>query len=102
MPIIKKYIFYLTKKSLQNTKFLLIYSIYLNLNRTPLVPVFSFGETDLYDQVANPEGSLLRTAQEFVKKLTGIAFCVPLGRGIMQYSVGIVPMRKPVTTVSKY
>ncbi|XP_026480228.1 2-acylglycerol O-acyltransferase 1-like [Ctenocephalides felis] len=68
-------------------------------NGTPLVPVFSFGETDLYDQVSNPEGSLLRKAQEFVKKITGIAFCVPLGRGMLQYSVGIVPRRKPVTTV---
>lgn len=66
------------------------------------MPVFSFGETDLYDQVSNPEGSLLRKAQEFVKKITGIAFCVPLGRGMLQYSVGIVPRRKPVTTVSKY
>jgi hypothetical protein len=69
------------------------------LHRTPLVPVFSFGETDLYDQVDNPEGSWLRWAQELCRRITGIAPVVPLGRGLFQYSFGIVPHRRPVTTV---
>ena len=69
--------------------------------RTPLVPVFSFGETDLYDQVHNPEGSLLRRMQELCRKLTGIAPVLPLGRGLFQYSFGIIPMRKSVYTVGK-
>jgi hypothetical protein len=63
------------------------------------VPVFSFGETDLYDQVHNPEGSWLRWAQELCRRITGIAPVVPLGRGLFQYSFGIVPRRRPVTTV---
>ncbi|XP_058810785.1 2-acylglycerol O-acyltransferase 2-A-like [Phymastichus coffea] len=66
---------------------------------TPLVPVFSFGETDLYDQVNNPEGSLLRKCQEFVKKVTGIAPVVPWGRGFFQYSFGLIPNRRPVTVL---
>ncbi|KDR15399.1 2-acylglycerol O-acyltransferase 2-A [Zootermopsis nevadensis] len=69
------------------------------MHGTPLVPVFSFGETDLYDQVNNPKGSWLRWAQELCRKMTGIAPVLPLGRGLFQYSFGIVPHRRPVTTV---
>ncbi|XP_046625663.1 2-acylglycerol O-acyltransferase 1-like isoform X2 [Neodiprion virginianus] len=65
----------------------------------PLVPVFSFGETDLYSQVDNPEGSLLRYLQEMLRKFTGIAPVLPIGRGLFQYSFGIVPRRRPVTVV---
>ncbi|XP_065343194.1 2-acylglycerol O-acyltransferase 1-like isoform X2 [Cloeon dipterum] len=64
-----------------------------------IVPVFSFGETDLYDQMDNPEGSLLRRTQERLRKIIGIAPVVFLGRGIFQYSFGLVPQRRKVTTV---
>lgn len=37
-----------------------------------LVPVFSFGENDLWNQVDNSEGSLLRKIQETVR---GLHFC---------------------------
>ncbi|XP_051174958.1 diacylglycerol O-acyltransferase 2-like [Leptopilina boulardi] len=66
---------------------------------TPLVPVISFGETDLYDQINNPEGSLLRKLQNKWQKITGIAPVLALGRGIFQYTFGIVPHRKPITVV---
>ncbi|XP_020710521.2 2-acylglycerol O-acyltransferase 2-A-like [Athalia rosae] len=66
---------------------------------TPLVPVFSFGETDLYSQVDNPEGSYLRSIQEMLRKFTGIAPVLPIGRGLFQYSFGIIPQRRPVTVV---
>ncbi|KAJ8971205.1 hypothetical protein NQ314_000807 [Rhamnusium bicolor] len=65
-------------------------------NGTPLVPVLSFGETDLFDQV---EGSRLRNIQEFLRKLIGLAPVVPIGRGFFQYSFGIIPRRSQVTTV---
>ncbi|XP_015589868.1 2-acylglycerol O-acyltransferase 1 isoform X2 [Cephus cinctus] len=68
-------------------------------NGTPLVPVFSFGETDLYDQFDSPEGSWLRKVQESLKKLTGVAPVLLIGRGLFQYSFGVVPLRKPVTVV---
>ncbi|PSN36198.1 2-acylglycerol O-acyltransferase 2-A [Blattella germanica] len=71
------------------------------MHGTPLVPVFSFGETDLYDQVSNPKGSLIRKAQEKFRKLTGIAPVLPIGRGLFQYSFGIIPLRRPVYTVGK-
>lgn len=69
------------------------------MHGAPLVPVISFGETDVYDQVQNPEGSLLRRAQEFCRRVTGIAPVVLLGRGLFQYSFGVVPQRRPVTTL---
>ncbi|CAB3221099.1 unnamed protein product [Arctia plantaginis] len=66
---------------------------------SPIVPVFSFGENDLYRPLSNPENSLLRRFQEKVRKITGISPMFPLGRGVFQYSYGVVPMRSPVTTV---
>ncbi|KAF2880663.1 hypothetical protein ILUMI_25502 [Ignelater luminosus] len=68
-------------------------------NGSPLVPIFSFGETDIYDQVSNPEGSLLRMFQEWVKGITGIVPIIPLGRGYLQYSFGLVPYRKPINVI---
>lgn len=71
-------------------------------NGAPLVPVFSFGEIDIFNQIDTPEGSFLRRLQESVRHMIGIAPALPLGRGLFQYSFGIVPLRKPVTTVGKY
>lgn len=70
-------------------------------NGAPLVPVISFGEVELYEQVPNPVGSRVRRVQEWVKRVSGIAPVVPLGRGVLQYSVGVVPQRHPVVTVGK-
>lgn len=65
-------------------------------NGSPLVPVLSFGETDLFDQL---EGPYLRSFQEMLRKWIGIAPVLPIGRGFFQYSFGIIPRRSPVTTV---
>lgn len=64
-----------------------------------LVPVFSFGETDVFRPLNNPENSLLRRIQEKVRQITGVSPVFPLGRGMFQYSFGVVPLRSPVTTV---
>lgn len=68
-------------------------------NGSPLVPVFSFGETDLFEQVYAEEGSLLESFQTWFKKKTGVAPVLFFGRGIFNYSFGILPRRKPVTVV---
>lgn len=68
-------------------------------NGTPLVPMFSFGELDLFDQPANPPGSKLRRWQDFVKAVTGIAPTKFIGRGFFQYSYGMIPRRKPLNLV---
>lgn len=64
-----------------------------------LVPVFSFGQNNIYYQVKNPPGSMLRRFQEKMKALTGFAPVIFYGRGIMQYSFGYVPFREKVVTV---
>ncbi|XP_044757332.1 2-acylglycerol O-acyltransferase 1-like isoform X2 [Coccinella septempunctata] len=68
-------------------------------NGSPLVPVFSFGETDLFRQVQGTEDSWLKRAQESVRKVIGTAPIIILGRGFLQYSFGILPHRRPVNVV---
>jgi len=65
----------------------------------PLVPVFGFGETSLYCQMSNPEGSLLRRFQTTMTKL--FTFSPPIfhGRGIFNYTFGIMPYRQPLNIV---
>ncbi len=67
-------------------------------NGASLVPVFSFGENDLYDQVANPRGSRLRYLQIAIQKRMGYATPVFKGRGIFQYAVGFLPNRHRIDT----
>ncbi|XP_060690205.1 2-acylglycerol O-acyltransferase 1-like [Hemiscyllium ocellatum] len=64
-----------------------------------LVPVFSFGENELFNQVNNPKGSLLRRMQEILRKIAG--FTLPLfhARGVFQYTFGLLPYRKPIYTI---
>ncbi|XP_073510522.1 2-acylglycerol O-acyltransferase 2-B-like [Phyllobates terribilis] len=64
-----------------------------------LVPVLSFGENNLYYQVSNPRGSLLRSTQEKLQKIMGLAIPLFHGRGVFQYSLGLLPHRRPVYTV---
>jgi len=64
-----------------------------------LVPVYSFGENDIFDQVPNPRGSLIRTIQMKIKNLTGIAPPIFMGRGIFNYDFGMLPVRHPIVTV---
>ncbi|XP_075168444.1 2-acylglycerol O-acyltransferase 2-like [Haematobia irritans] len=65
----------------------------------PIVPTFSFGEVDIFDQVANPPNSLLRKFQTFVKHLTGVSPLIVLGRGFFQYTFGILPQRRHIVQV---
>ncbi|KAI8897136.1 diacylglycerol acyltransferase [Globomyces pollinis-pini] len=68
-------------------------------NGASLVPVFGFGDNDLWNQVANPPGSTLRKLQEAGKKATKIFLPAIFGRGIFNYTVGILPLRRPVVSV---
>ncbi|KAL7421259.1 diacylglycerol O-acyltransferase 1 [Cryptotrichosporon argae] len=64
-----------------------------------LVPVFSFGENDIYDQLANQPGSTTYKIQKKFMKLFG--FTLPLfhGRGLFNYNYGLMPFRHPIVTV---
>jgi 2-acylglycerol O-acyltransferase 2 len=56
-----------------------------------LVPIVSFAETDLFDQLV----------QEFTRKSLWVASVIINGRGFFQCSFGIIPRKQPVTTVGK-
>jgi hypothetical protein len=64
-----------------------------------LVPVISFGENDVYDQKQRDEHAFIKKLQREITKLT--SFSPPLfhGRGVFQYTFGLLPYRKPITTV---
>ena len=63
------------------------------------MPVFSFGENDIFCQASNPPGSRLRKLQVKVAKYAGFAAPLFYGRGVFNYTFGLVPYRKPITTV---
>ncbi|RXN08453.1 2-acylglycerol O-acyltransferase 2-A-like protein [Labeo rohita] len=64
-----------------------------------LVPVFSFGENELFDQMENPAGSTLRRVQDRLQRIMGVAMPLFHARGVFQYSFGLLPYRKPIHTV---
>lgn len=64
-----------------------------------LVPCYTWGENELWGQVDNPEGSWLRWGQEVFKTLFKWSPVVIVGRGMFQYSLGVLPFRRRLTTV---
>ncbi|XP_060635757.2 2-acylglycerol O-acyltransferase 2-B-like [Anolis sagrei] len=64
-----------------------------------LVPVFSFGENELFLQVSNPRGSLIRAVQERLQRVMGLALPLFHARGVFQYDFGLLPFRRPIHTV---
>ena len=72
-----------------------------SLSRANLVPVFSFGENDLFNQVSNPRGSQLRAFQTKLMKVFSFAPPLFFGRGISPKLIGFTPHRKPICTVGK-
>lgn len=73
------------------------------INRSPLVPAYSFGEIDVIDQVQNEPSSYMRKCQNYLKKLTGYPLPIfVIGRGFFQYSFGILPHRRRIVQVGMY
>ncbi|XP_076969658.1 2-acylglycerol O-acyltransferase 2 [Tamandua tetradactyla] len=64
-----------------------------------LVPIFSFGENELFEQVQNSPGSRLRSVQHRLQRVMGISLPLFHGRGVFQYSFGLMPHRRPIITV---
>uniref|UniRef100_F1L9C7 Acyltransferase n=1 Tax=Ascaris suum TaxID=6253 RepID=F1L9C7_ASCSU len=58
-----------------------------------LVPMYSFGENNLFYQARNPKGSSLRKAQNFFKKMTGVSPALYYG------SFFFWPRKVPIDTV---
>lgn len=64
-----------------------------------LVPVFSFGENEIYGQAGSSPGSYIRRLQDYLYSKVGIAFPLLRGRGIFNYDFGLLPFRSPIHTV---
>ncbi|VDC05025.1 unnamed protein product [Peniophora sp. CBMAI 1063] len=64
-----------------------------------LVPVFSFGENDIYEQMPNEPGTLVYSIQKKFKNVFG--FTLPLfhGRGLLNYNFGLMPYRRRIVSV---
>lgn len=64
-----------------------------------LVPVFSFGENDIYEQMPNEKGTAVYTLQKRFQGLFG--FTLPLfhGRGLLNYNIGLMPYRRRIVSV---
>lgn len=66
-------------------------------HRADLVPVYSFGENELFRQVIFSEGSLGRRLQDLFKKIMGFAPCLFVGERL-----ALMPYRIPITTVGEF
>ncbi|CAF4314305.1 unnamed protein product, partial [Rotaria sordida] len=67
-------------------------------NGASLVPVFSFGENDLYQQMSNPRGSKIRRWQNYFQRKMGFSLPLFNGRGVFQYAIGFLPNRHHIDT----
>ncbi|KAL6729329.1 diacylglycerol acyltransferase [Ancylostoma duodenale] len=64
-----------------------------------LVPVYSFGENEIFEQLENPKGSPIRRFQTWWKELTGVSMPFFYGRGLLQTNFGFLPHNRPIDTV---
>ncbi|XGW20783.1 hypothetical protein V3C99_004065 [Haemonchus contortus] len=64
-----------------------------------LVPVYTFGENDIYDQIEVQEGSMLYQFQMWVKRHVGVTVPIFYGTGLFQLNFGFLPYRTPLNTV---
>ncbi|KAJ9051069.1 diacylglycerol O-acyltransferase 1 [Entomophthora muscae] len=65
-----------------------------------LVPVFGFGENQLFDQADNSVGSWTRDFQTRIKRTFGFTLPFFHGRGIFNYNFGLLPHRQPLTVIT--
>jgi 2-acylglycerol O-acyltransferase 2 len=68
-------------------------------NGADLVPVLSFGENDIYEQLSPIQHPTLHKFQLLMKKVTGFTTPVFHARGVFNYDVGIMPYRRPMNIV---
>ncbi|XP_045397453.1 2-acylglycerol O-acyltransferase 3 [Lemur catta] len=64
-----------------------------------LLPVYSFGENDIFRFKAFAEGSWQFRCQVIFKKLVGFSPCIFWGRSLLSNSWGLLPFAVPITTV---
>lgn len=72
----------------------------LELGNVSLVPIFAFGEADIYKLTLPQPGSLGHFFQQWVKK--NFQFTIPFfsARGVFIYDFGMLPYRTPINIVT--
>ncbi|SVC49925.1 uncharacterized protein METZ01_LOCUS302779, partial [marine metagenome] len=84
-----------TKLTLKNRKGFIKLAL---LNGASLVPVYSFGQNDSYNQIIYNSDSLLRIIQKNFQQKLGFAIPFFYGTGIF-FKFGFLPRRKPINTI---
>ncbi|SSD58532.1 related to diacylglycerol acyltransferase type 2A [Saccharomycodes ludwigii] len=71
----------------------------LEVGNVGLVPIFAFGENEIYNVLSTENKSLTRRFQLWMKNRWG--FTIPLfyARGIFNYDWGFIPFRHPINLV---
>jgi len=64
-----------------------------------LVPVFTFGENDLFHQLSNSKNSRMRRFQSWFKQVTAVGLPICWGQGFTENSLGPLALQRPVTSV---
>uniref|UniRef100_A0A0K0FFB8 Acyltransferase n=1 Tax=Strongyloides venezuelensis TaxID=75913 RepID=A0A0K0FFB8_STRVS len=64
-----------------------------------IVPMYNFGENNTYDQIPNERTSFIRQIQMKVCQKFGFIPPIIRGRGILNYSYGMLPFQKPINCV---
>ncbi|XP_074133566.1 acyl-CoA wax alcohol acyltransferase 2 isoform X1 [Sminthopsis crassicaudata] len=64
-----------------------------------LVPTYSFGENEVYDQHIFTPGGWINRFQEWFQSLVHVYPCAFYGRGFTENSWGFLPYRRPITTI---
>ncbi|XP_075384264.1 2-acylglycerol O-acyltransferase 3-like [Tenrec ecaudatus] len=69
-------------------------------HRASLVPIYSFGENDIFNVKTFPADSWQYRCQMTLKKLVGFAPCIFFGQSLFSAtSWGLMPFPRPITTV---
>ncbi|KAF5307258.1 hypothetical protein FQR65_LT06974 [Abscondita terminalis] len=69
------------------------------MNGSPIVPVYCFGETDVFETIQFRKFSVLETIQSWLLKTTGIAFLIFKGRRVFGIPIPLIPDRKPLNVI---
>lgn len=71
-------------------------------DRASLMPVYLFGENDIFRIKSFKEGTWQYAAQVTFKKITGISPCIFWGCSLLSpNSWGLLPLSKPITIMGK-
>ncbi|KIM68235.1 hypothetical protein SCLCIDRAFT_20629 [Scleroderma citrinum Foug A] len=64
-----------------------------------LVPVFSFGENDIYQQMPNEKGTTIYALQKRFQRMFGFTLPLLHGQGLLNYNLGLLPYHCRIVSV---